>query len=330
MNKDLQLTSEFITMLRSSFYGQILFEGALSTLGCPLVSETYLETAHKAFDRIDNWIQDIANQIPIFSVDWQSAETFDSIAAMDFMKELKQDLLWLIPKIEGALSVEDLTQDQDAVKVLVAALTRSAAVRNSYVETLSTIFSQLNENEQAQQIAFEIADTQEYLKTTRIILDTFTSPKSYTESLCEKLRGEASLTPCDFRAHLHDCRILLNVYEKEFSYALAEIPTEIADNWIEKRIPAVAAGYWIAYDFTPDEFLAWTNVGITGAPLAANWRRAQFSPEESIEWIKEGLTPAYAVPWYIAGFEPARAAQMIRRGVTDPAKAPKAEGGLED
>jgi hypothetical protein len=326
MNKDLQLTAEFITMLRSSFYGQILFEGALSTLGCNLVTEKYLETAHKAFDKIDNWIVDLGNQLPIFSVDWESAETFDAISAMDFMKALKADLEWFIPKIESALLVEDLTQDHNAAKVLVAALNRSAAVKNSYVETLSSIFAQFGQNEEAQQIAFEINDSQEYLRTTRIILNTFLSPQAYTEELCEKLRREASLTPADFRAHLHDCRILLNVYEKSFSYALAEIPTEIADDWSSREIPAVAAGYWIAYEFTPDDFMAWTNVGITGAPLAANWRRANFAPEEAIEWMQEGLTPSYAVPWRAAGFKPARAAQMLRRGVTDPAKAPQSEG----
>lgn len=326
MNKDLQLTAEFITMLRSSFYGQILFEGALSTLECKLVSETYLETAHKAFDKIDNWMVDLGNQIPIFSVDWESAETFDAIAAMDFMAVLKADLEWFIPKIEAALRVEDLTQDHNAAKVLVAALNRSAAVKSSYVETLSAIFSQLGQTEDAQQIAAEITDAQEYLKTTRIILNTFSSPQAYTEQLCEKLRREASLTPADFRAHLHDCRILLNVYQKAFTYELAEIPLQIQDEWTQHKIPAVAAGYWIAYEFSPEEFLAWSNVGITGAPLAANWRRANFTPEESIEWMKEGLPPSYAVPWRAAGFQPARAAQMLRRGVTDPAKAPQGEG----
>lgn len=323
LNKDLHLSAEFITFLRSGFYGQILFEGALARLESPLLPADYLDTAHKAFDKIDLWLKDLSTELPIFATAWTSPETFDAIAAMSFMKDLKKDLQWLIPKVELALRTPNLAQDREAVKLLVAALIRSAAARSSYVETLQMIFSQLKADELAQQVAYEIDGAREYVHVTQIILDTFSITRTYDPDLCEKLRKEASLTPCDFRAHIHDTNILLNVYAKEFSFDLAEIPRDEEQFWMQRKIPAVPAGYWRAYGFSPEEFLEWRSLGITGAPLAANWRRANFSPHEAIPWIREGIPPSLAITWRPSGIEPSRVADLLRRGVTDPSKAPR-------
>lgn len=330
LNKDVHLTAEFVTFLRAGFYGQILFDGALHTLGVSLVGDDYLDVAHKAFDKIDVWLKDLASELPIFSTSWNSPETFDAISAMNFLRDLKKDLLWLIPQLEEALRTPNLSQNRDVVKLLVAALVRTAAVRSSYVETLSSVFNQLKAFELGQAAAFEIEGAKAYVDVTQRILNTFNVTSAYEDGLCERLRLEASLTPCDFRAHLHDANILLNVYAKEFTFDLAEIPRDEAQSWIEKRISPVAAGYWRAYEFTPDDFLEWKSLGITGAPLAANWRRAKFAPQEAVAWIKEGLTPAIAIPWRAAGFEPTRVVAMLRRGITDPSRAPQHDAPDEE
>jgi hypothetical protein len=86
------------------------------------------------------------------------------------------------------------------------------------------------------------------------------------------------------RAYAHDARVLLNIYSKEFSYELAEIPAHMAKPWLDMMVPAVAAGYWHAYNFTPQDYARWASVGIRGAPLAAYWRRARFDPEDAVQW----------------------------------------------
>lgn len=323
LNKDLQLSAEFITFLRSGFYAQILFEQALAQLEVKLLPEDYLETAHKAFDKIDVWINDLATELPIFSTSWTTPETFDAIAAMSFMRELKKDLLWLIPQVEVALRTQNLAQNRDAVKLLVAALIRSAAARASYVETLHSIYTQLKAADLAQQVSYEIEASKEYVNITQIILETFSTTTTYDPDLCEKLRKEASLTPCDFRAHIHDTLILLNVYSKTFSFELAEFHKEEEQGWADLRVPAVAAGYWRAYNFSPEEFVEWQTMGITAAPIAANWRRARFSPREAVGWIREGIPPVLALQWLSTGLEPARVSALLRRGITDPSKAPR-------
>jgi hypothetical protein len=329
LNKDLHLTTEFITLLRAGFYGQILFEGALESLGSQLLPANYLEVAHKAFDKIDNWMQDLVTELPIFSTNWEAAETFDAIAAMSFMRELKKDVLWLVPQVESALRVPDLERNPEAVKLLVAALVRSAATRSSYVETIATIYSQLKANDLAQRASLEIEDARQHVQVTQSIQNTFSATNSYDPQLCEKLRAEASLTTGDLRSLAHDTNIMINVFAKDFTYELAEIPRDEAQEWISKRIPAVAAGYWRAYGLSPDDLIEWSNLGITGAPIAANWRRANFTAQEAIAWIKEGIGPSYAIPWRKAGFEPPRVAAMLRRGITDPARAPKDSGDAE-
>ncbi|MEY4700009.1 MAG: hypothetical protein RL326_196 [Pseudomonadota bacterium] len=342
LNKDLQLSAEFITFLRSGFYAQILFEQALTRLETKVVGEDYLETAHKAFDRIDAWINDLVTELPTFSASWTTPETFDAIAAMSFMRELKKDLQWLIPQVEVALRTQNLAQNRDAVKLLVAALIRSAAARGSYVETLHSIYTQLKATDLAQQVAYELEGAKEYVNVTQIILETFSTTTTYDPDLCEKLRKEASLTPCDFRAHIHDTTILLNVYSKEFSFELAEFSKDEAQGWIDLRMSAVAAGYWRAYNFGPEEFMEWQTMGITSAPVAANWRRARFLPREAVGWIREGIPPVLASQWLSTKLEPARVAALLQKGITDPTQAPRSsreerdelapeeDGGQED
>ena len=175
LNKDVHLSAEFITMLRAGFYSQILFEGAMAKLESSLLADNYLDIAHKAFDKIDVWIKDTTSNLPIFSTSWNSPETFDAISAMNFMRDLKKDLLWLIPQVEEALRLPNLPQEREAVKLLAAACVRSAATRNSYVETLSSIFSKLQAKDLAEQVALEIEPSRDYVRVTQIITDTFSS-----------------------------------------------------------------------------------------------------------------------------------------------------------
>lgn len=323
LTKDLHFTLEFLVLLRSGFYGQILFEGTLAALNSSFTESDYLDTAHRALDKVDEWMKDAVSEIPIFSTTWESAETFDAISAMNFMRELRKDFLSLVPQVDAALQIENLAQDREAVKLLVASLVRSAATRNAYVETLANAYSALKEQDLAQQVSIEIAPTREFFRITKVIEERFSTTTVYDDELCEKLRLEALLTPGDFRALAHDTNVLLNVFAKEFTYELADFDPQDADNWIAERIPAVAAGYWHAYGFSPQDFLDWQSQGITAAPVAANWNRAGFSPEEAIQWMSEGLPPMLAVPWRAAGFEPSYAAKMITRGIHDPARAPR-------
>ncbi len=325
LNKDLHLSAEFLVLLRAGFYGQIIFEGALAALQSSFAPKNYLETAHRAFDKMDVWMKDLVSGLPIFATTWETAETFDAISAMNFMRDLRKDFISLVPSVEAALNVENLAQDREAVKLLVASLVRSASTRNAYVESLSTIYSALKANDLAQQVSFEIESSRDYLRITRVIQEKFSTTAVYDIQLCEQLRLEAMLTPGDFRALAHDTNVMLNALAKEFTFKLAEFEPGEADEWIENRIPAIAAGYWRAYGFSALDFLDWKAQGIAAAPIAANWVRAGFSPEEAVEWMKEGIPPMLAIPWRAAGFAPSRSSALIARGITDPARAPRGE-----
>jgi len=323
LSKDLHLTAEFLAFLRAGFFAQILFEGAASRLGWTGLPPLYVDAAHKAFDKLDTWMHDAEDGVPLFNSSWTTPDTFDAINAMGLMKDLKKDSLWLLPLVESALQVPDLSQDRDSVKLLAAALTRSAAIRSANVETLHNLYTKLKSEEHAQQSFAELPDAKNFLQTAHTIVDIFSTDAPYQPDLCERLRVETSLVSCDIRAHLHDARIFLNIYAKEFSFELAEIPSEHALAWRDRKIPAVAAGYWYAYRFSPDECLRWVAVGVRGAPMAAYWRRAGFEPEAAVGWIQYAIPPMLARAWALAGFDPPRTASLLQRGITDPAQAPK-------
>jgi hypothetical protein len=332
-NKDVHLTTEFLTFLRAGFYGQIVFEGALSKMGAAILPTGYLETAHRAFDKIELWTNDLLREIPILATAWSAPETFDAISAMGFLRDLKKDLVFTLPQVEDALHIKQLPRDRDATRLLAAAVFRSASVRLSYVESLYSTYGSLNARELADAAAREYPVAKAQFDLANQFVAIFSTTSEYDEAQCETMRREAILIPGDFRSRIHDCNVLLNVYSKEFTYELAEIPRDEAELWISRKIPAVAAGYWRAYAFSPEDLIEWSQAGINGAPLAASWRRVGFEPETAVRWIREGIAPAVAVEWHRAGFEPPRAASLLRRGVTDPSKAPetsKGDAGSDD
>jgi hypothetical protein len=327
LHKDLHLTTEFLAFLRAGLFAQIMLEGTASRLEASFLPPHYVENAHKGFDKLDSWFKELEDGMPIFSTSWSSPDTFEAISAMGFMKELKRDLLWFAQIVEEALRIPDLVDNREAVKLLAAGVHRSASTRLTYLEALNATFLKLKAPDRAQQSAAELAEAKGFLQTANTIVDIFSGENQFTQELCERLRTEASLVPADMRAHAHDARILLNVYAKQFDYELAEIPPAEAKAWFDMKIPAVAAGYWCAYRFIPEDYLRWASVGIRGAPIAAYWRRAGFIPEEAVTWIQQSIPPMVAVEWARAGFDAARAAGMLQRGITEPTKAPRNRDG---
>jgi hypothetical protein len=327
LHKDLHLTTEFLAFLRAGLFAQIMLEGAASRLEASFLPPHYVESAHQGFDKLDMWIKDLEDGLPIFSTSWASPDTFEAISAMRFMKDLKRDLLWFAQIVEDALRIPDLADNHEAVKLLAAGVHRSASTRLAYLETLNATFLKLKAADRAQQSDAEIPEAKGFLQTANTIVDIFSDENQHTQDLCERLRIEASLVPADMRAHAHDARILLNVYAKQFDYELAEIPSADAKAWFDMKIPAVAAGYWYAYRFTPQDFGRWISVGVRGAPIAAYWRRAGFGPDEAVTWIKQGIPPMIAREWSAAGFDASRTVAMIQRGITEPTKAPRNRDG---
>lgn len=327
LHKDLHLTTEFLAFLRAGLFAQIMLEGAASRLGASFLPPHYVESAHQGFDKLDMWIKDLEDGLPIFSTSWASPDTFEAISAMRFMKDLKRDLLWFAQIVEDALRIPDLVDNHEAVKLLAAGVHRSASTRLAYLETLNATFLKLKAADRAQQSDAEIPEAKGFLQTANTIVDIFSDENQHTQDLCERLRIEASLVPADMRAHAHDARILLNVYAKQFDYELAEFPSAEAKAWFDMKIPAVAAGYWYAYRFTPQDFARWISVGVRGAPIAAYWRRAGFGPDEAVTWIKQGIPPMIAREWSAAGFDASRTVTMLQRGITEPTKAPRNRDG---
>lgn len=327
LHKDLHLSAEFLAFLRGGFFSQVMLENAASRLSATFLFEDYVEGAHKAFDKIDAWQKELEDGLPLLSTAWTTPDTFDAITAMGLMRDLKRDLLWFGDLVETALAVSNLVEDRESTRILAAGVTRSAAARLSYLETLSDILLKLKAPDRAQQFAAEIPEAKGFLQTANTIVDIFSDDRPYSTELCERLRIEASLVPCSMRAYAHDARVLLNVYSKGFTYELAEIPAQAAKAWLDMKVPAVAAGYWYAYNFTPQEYSRWASVGIRGAPLAAYWRRARFDPENAVQWIQQGIPPMIAVEWARAGFDAVRTVAMLQRGITDPTKAPRNRDG---
>lgn len=317
----MQLSSEFIAFLRAGLFSQVMLENVANRLGAAFLPENYTAPAQKGIQKLDTWIKELEDGLPLLSTSWSTPDTFDAINAMGFMKDLKRDLMWMAEMVEAALSKKNLNEERIAAKIIAASLFRSATNRVAYLNTLNNLYVKLKAPEKATQAASELGEAQSYLQTTATIVEIFSGDKEYAPELCEKLRLEALLNPAELRAKAHEARIFLNVYTQQFDFEAAEIPEDIAKPWSEIKVPAVAAGYWYAYRFTPKDCLRWAAVGIRAAPLAAAWRRAQFDPESAIEWAQRGVHPMVAMEWARAGFDAPKAVALMQKGINHPSKA---------
>ena len=320
LHKDLHFTADFLSFLRAGFVAQSVFEGTMSTLGATSLPSNYGHEAHKVFDKLDGWLNDLTSGLPVFTLSWSSPDSFDAINAMGFLTDLKKDLVWLSPLVANALSVADLVGDREAVKLIVSANLRSATARHSYYDTLHSLMVELKAPDLAQQAHAEMQVAKSALSTAQTIVDTFSVESGYHPELCERLRLETIVTPGDLNALAHNARILLNVYAKQFTFELAEIPREIARPWSDNGVPAFAAGYWYAYGLSVDEFAQWSSIGIRSAPIAASWKRVRFAAQEAAEWMQRGIHPLLAMQWKKYGFSAEDALTNLRLGITDPSK----------
>lgn len=321
ISKDFLLTHSVLNFLRASYVGQLVFHQAIQALKSKLVDDSYVEGAHRALDKLDPWIKELFDGMPIISANWAAPETFEAIRAFGYLKEVRQDLEWLAGQVETALSLPSLSNENEAVRLLVATLVRTANVRAAYLDGVGAFFASHKDAEQVAIISAQFNDARQYVQITTTIFNTFNSDGPFEEALVERLRQEASLCPADLRAQAYDATLLLNSFVKKFDYEHSELPAALAKPWKDQAIPASVAGYWIAYKLTPEETKQWTDLGLSNASLAANWKRSGFTPSDAISWANEGLAPAIARVWKEAGFDAARAAQFVARGVLTPDRA---------
>lgn len=318
--KDNILTHSVLNFLRASFVGQLVFHKALTSMNSKLVDDSYVEGAHRALDKIDPWLKEVFDGMPIISASWVAPETFEAIRAFGFIKEIKQDLIWLSGQVETAISLPDLTREQEAIRILVATLLRVANVRVNYLNGAGSFYAKNKDQERVALLAPQFDDARQYAQVTNVIYDTFNREGPFETELVERLRREAELCPGDLRAQAFDALSLQNAFVKNFDYEHTELPANVYAEWKAKEIPASAAGYWYAYKFTPEETAEWAQTGLTNASLAANWKRSGFEPTKAYSWQEAGFAPAVARLWMEAGYDPQRAATFASRGVQTPDK----------
>ena len=323
VNKDVQITQSILNFLRAGYLGQIVFHSAMTQLGSNLLDDSYLQNASRALDKVEPWFKEMLDNMPIFAASWTQAETFEAIRAMSLLGELKTDLEWLASQMDVALEIKDLKSEPEALRLLVAGIARCANARSTYLEGAASFANAYKMKGLFEHISMQYNEAQEYVRMTQTVFESFRDLSTVSDDLCERLRREAELVPCDFRSHIHDIIILQNTYAKEFTFETVGFSIEDAEKWQQLQATPQIAGFWRAYKFSPEEAASWVQRQLTPAALAAGWRRAGFKPEEAFPWAQVGFIPPLARIWHDAGFEPERAQTMVSRGVMDPAQAKK-------
>jgi len=172
-----------LSFLRAGYYGQITFQSVLAQLNSTFAKDESLQSANKAMDKIDSWLEDLSKNLPIFSHSWTKPETFEGIKAFEFLSDLKTDLSQTIKAIEIALANKDLEHNKEATNLLIAGIARTASVRVVFLDSVALFFSRVGLKEQADLAKSQMAEANEYLQVSKIIFETFNTKKEIEPEL---------------------------------------------------------------------------------------------------------------------------------------------------
>ncbi|NMC63885.1 MAG: hypothetical protein GYA55_12045 [SAR324 cluster bacterium] len=298
---DIYLTNSIVNFLYAGYQGAFAAQNLLSQLGYKNIDPGEISLIETKLTEIERWKEDLLKGLPIFSSTWKAPQTVASKKAFQTLSELRSDLLKTVGHIKKSLLAEDLAESKEEVKYLIAAFSRQAYSRENYVRGFIEFGESFKHQDVVDNYTKFLPQAEQGLQAAHMFLQIFQSEEKPQAVFFKGLYEECIFLPGVFQAQVHDINILLNSYTEVITYEKLGIIPEHIDSWESIKVNATAAGYWQAWDFTPE--------------LAANWLEAQFNdPRSAWFWLNMGFDPGDAREWALAGFFPPAAREWRERG----------------
>lgn len=318
---DGNLTHAVINHLNALYRGKLAFLNALMHLKYRAFQQSELTDTKKAIEAIQRWFKELWQGMPLLSVSWKDAETFDAKRSFDLLNEIKLELTAVLEEISKIIKSPERFSDEEHIKFQIAAHIRSSYSRENFLKGLVEYGTQLQRDDIAKSYQPQADLAAQEVAAANNILKEYISGKELSNNFFEGLSFATNLLPNHFRMSLHDINHLLSVFDPEFTFEMAGIHESNAALWREMKLNAHQAGYWHAFDIQPDEARQWIELSVTDPLTAGSFKHYGFSQEEAVAWLELGLEAEVAFIWQRSGFQPKQTIPFIQKGIYLPIQA---------
>lgn len=320
---DLQLTHSITNYLLACYQGKFAWLNILSRLQFKKLPPEEVGKTEKLFETLNKWINSLWDGTPLFSAAWSEPDSFEADRALSLLMDLVPELSKLAQMIKTILSNTevDLSARQEEVKILIAAFGRYAYSQDNYVKGFVKFGEIFNQPDIANQYRAYIPTLEEKVKLTHTFLKIFQNEKPQAD-FYQSLRAVTTSLPGKFRMYCHDISQLAAVYKGEYTFEMGGIDTAEGQRWMNAGLGPQLAGYWRAYDITPEQSVAWRQIGINTSESAFAWSSLGFTPESCLRWASRNFPPSVAKQWQDAGYDPTSALVLIQQGFELPDMVP--------
>jgi len=326
---DASISHAIISYLNASYQGKFAYLNLLKQVDHPAASQKALEETRAKLEKVSDWSQELLSGATLFSATWTTPETFEARKAMEYLRELVKDLDTFSAEVKDIYKSAVVGQTPDHFKFLIAAFGRFAYSRNNYIKAFIEFGEAFRFPEMVEQYRGLLANSEGDLNLTNEFLEHLEEKSEPEPVFYAALDASTGPLPAIFLTHCHDIRQLIGQFSGGFTFESANFSKEDAYAWSMKGFDPVVAGYWTAYEVSPDSAKSWCDVGMTDPAVAVEWDRFNFLPETAVAWLQAGFPAGVAERWARFGYGPDKSLSLINQGVKDPeeleAKAQKEE-----
>lgn len=312
------ISHRMLNYLNGAFQGQFAFYNILAQLKSTHFSLTTISTIKEKITRTNELIDKLWDGEVLFLEERGRDQSKETEEVRDMLKELVTETLNLAYTTQQILQNREYYKDPEQVKILAAAYGRSCYSKDNYIRgfiKFAQIFSDRDMEEAWQN---DLKQAQADVKYANEFIMALKKDEEKDISFFMHLHYTARLLPGVYSAQVHDIYQLLCAGFGDFSYEAAKIEPNEARLWERIDVPAIEAGYWRAYGFSPDNSVVWKKEGFLNPLHACEWATIGVDPKTSSDWLKCRFSPLEALNWIAANYSPEEALESIKKGVLSP------------
>lgn len=233
------------------------------------------------------------------------------------IQEVQQDLLRLSGRVKKILSESTLKDSPDDIRILIAALARSAYTKDHLTRGILDFARFTNNKPLFDQFASSEPDIRRSLEGCHLLFSIFTEEEEPKPIFYKTLVEEGSSLPGEFRTQAHEGALLL--FPENFSFSNTDIPEADIPEWESINLPPQVAGFWHAYLISPALASEWIQSGVPQPQEAWFWGNFGFLPIQAKPWKEKGFPVLVAKDFIDRGFTPEGAIEELKKS-SDPSK----------
>lgn len=234
----------------------------------------------------------------------------------EMIPEIQQDLLKLAGRIKRILSESTLKDSPDDVRVLIAALARSAYTKDHLTRGILD-YARFTQNKPLfDQFATSEPDVRRSLEGCHLLFSIFTGEEEPKPVFFKTLLDEGATLPGLFRSQAHEGALLFSA--ENFTFANTDIPEADIPAWESINVPPQVAGFWHAYLISPALASEWIQSGIPQPQEAWFWSNFGFLPVQAKPWKEKGFPVLVAKDFLDRGFTPEGAIDELKKNSEQP------------